>query len=314
MQPLLRAFISSSADLLEYRDVLSKALLTSGVQPVLWENLPAQAESIEHILERTIESADLVIALVGHRMGVTPRGEARSYLEMELERARELGKRIYLFFFTGHIPADELDPSQLEAVSQFRKRISKDLLYSEFSNRSELELAVAKIRWTEEAAQGRSDTGFRVFLCYRRKDLAALCVTARLYERMVREFGHNNVFLDVKSIPLGRNLRDEITAEISRANIVFAIIGPTWKQDIIDRRDDPRDFVRIEIESAFQLSITTIPILLGDVELPLPHDLPSSIENLADVNGFQMDVGFPLFDELDRLVEELRQWFGDQYQ
>jgi hypothetical protein len=315
MQPFLRAFILCSPDLIDYREVVKNALLQSNVAPVMTEYFGAHAEAPAKFISRTIEAADIVIALVGFSKGAIPPdvGETRSYWQIELDLAMELEKELYLFFASENlaIPSRFIDISEdIHAIEEYRIKLSsQNRLYHKFSSRDELLQLVLRIQWTEKAVKGREKTGFKIFLSYRRKDLAALCVTSRLYERMVGEFGEGNVFLDVKNIPLGSDFRSVIITEVSRSNTLFAVVGPNWNDEIVERCDDPRDFVRLEIESALQLSIPTIPILLGDLQLPLPSKLPKSIARFADMNGFRLDVGLRFYDEIARLFKELRNWY-----
>jgi hypothetical protein len=93
---------------------------------------------------------------------------------------------------------------------------------------------------------------------------------------------------------------------VSRANALFAIIGTTWASTLNRRENDSRDYVRLEIESALGLSIPIVPILLGDVEMPLPEELPGSIANLVFMHGFRLNLGRVFFDDINRLISDLK--------
>jgi hypothetical protein len=56
--------------------------------------------------------------------------------------------------------------------------------------------------------------------------------------------------MDFDSIPYGMNFRKHIKQTLARADVVVAVIGPSWAgpQSNSKRRiDDPKDFVRLEI-------------------------------------------------------------------
>ena len=65
-------------------------------------------------------------------------------------------------------------------------------------------------------------------------------------------FGEDSVFMDIDSIPVGLDFREHITSAVNQCGILLAVIGRNWVGEIGSRRriDDPRDFIRIQIESA----------------------------------------------------------------
>ena len=60
---------------------------------------------------------------------------------------------------------------------------------------------------------------------------------------------------------------------------------------IIGGLDDPRDFVRIEIESALEREIPVIPILIDHTRMPSQADLPPSLAELTYRNAIEVDQG-----------------------
>src|ERR1700733_11425134 len=105
-----------------------------------------------------------------------------------------------------------------------------------------------------------------IFISYRRSD--SLVVSGRIYDFLVEEFGKENVFKDVYSIPLGSDFRAVLNEWVGGCSVFLAIIGDAWLSAIgpsgSRRLDDPNDFVRIEIESALARGddITVIPVLV----------------------------------------------------
>lgn len=123
----------------------------------------------------------------------------------------------------------------------------------------------------------------RVFISYRRND--SDYTAGRIRDRLVHHLGPESVFFDVDNIPLGTDFRKVIRQELSKTEALLAIIGQNWltaADDSGERRlDSETDFVRIEIEAALEMGIPVIPLLVGSVRLPKPHQLPEKIADLS---------------------------------
>jgi tetratricopeptide (TPR) repeat protein len=153
----------------------------------------------------------------------------------------------------------------------------------------------------------------RIFLTYRRDDSAGQ--TGRIADRLKREFGEDNLFMDVDGIPLGVDFHKRINEEVERCDVLIPAIGNRWI-DLTDengqrRIDNPLDFVRVEISAALRRDIPIIPILLDGTKIPNAQLLPDDVKGLAVRNG--LDVGHATFhSDIDRLVVGLRQiWRSD---
>jgi TIR domain len=68
----------------------------------------------------------------------------------------------------------------------------------------------------------------KVFVSYRREDSAASA--GRLGDRLVYEFGKDQVFMDVDSIPLGSDFVKRLADEVQRCDVLLAVIGPRWNE------------------------------------------------------------------------------------
>jgi len=117
----------------------------------------------------------------------------------------------------------------------------------------------------------------RIFLSYRRQDSPGS--VGRIYDRLRTHFGNDAVFFDIDSIPFGEDFREHIDAAVGQCDIVLAVIGTKWagENDAHRRLDDPRDFVRIELESALNRNLPVIPILIDHARMPGEADLPPSL-------------------------------------
>ena len=151
----------------------------------------------------------------------------------------------------------------------------------------------------------------RVFISYRRSDNAG--VTGRIYDRLIQRFGSDAIFKDIDSIPLGINFRDHLDSSIQECDVVIVVIGDKWMLDDNEtgrrRLDDPKDFVRIEIESALQRNIPVIPVLIQNALMPEEESLPPSLRELAARNGITIGHDPHFHVDVDRLIKALELHF-----
>src|SRR5262249_55425840 len=133
-----------------------------------------------------------------------------------------------------------------------------------------------------------------------------------IYDRLQRHFGHGSVFMDVDTIPVGADFRQYLRDAVSQCEILLAIIGEQWleaSQGGARRLEDPKDFVRIELETALGRGIPVIPVLIGRTTMPLPEQLPPSLADLAYLNAVQVARGRDFHDHVDRLIQGLNHVF-----
>src|SRR4029077_277460 len=118
----------------------------------------------------------------------------------------------------------------------------------------------------------------RIFLSYRREETR--WAAGRLFDRLSRRFGKDQVFKDVDSIQLGDDFVEKITSAVGSCDVLLALIGDRWltitDQDGQRRIDDDNDFVRLEIEAALTRNVRVIPILVEGAHMPRAADLPPS--------------------------------------
>ena len=74
-----------------------------------------------------------------------------------------------------------------------------------------------------------------VFVSYRCDDSRDM--VGRICDRLIKALGHENVFLDVDSIPLGVDFRRILREEVGQCHVLLAVIGPGWL-NAADMRDD----------------------------------------------------------------------------
>jgi formylglycine-generating enzyme required for sulfatase activity len=142
----------------------------------------------------------------------------------------------------------------------------------------------------------------KIFISYRQSD--SIAETGRIYDRLVREFGPDNVFKDVNSIPLGVDFAQYIDQEVGRCQVLLVVMGKNW---ITPRLQNPDDFVRLEIESALKRDIPVVPVFLEGVIGPPPRDqLPESLHPLIRRNGTPVGHDPRFHADMDRLINALR--------
>jgi tetratricopeptide (TPR) repeat protein len=116
-----------------------------------------------------------------------------------------------------------------------------------------------------------------VFISYRRDDSADF--TDRLAEYLRREFGEDEIFLDVLSISTGTQFTSELNSRLKESNVVLVVIGPNWLRNGsgVARIEESGDYVRKEIETALHCHIRLIPVLTGRAKMPTKAELPESL-------------------------------------
>jgi hypothetical protein len=146
----------------------------------------------------------------------------------------------------------------------------------------------------------------KIFISYRREDSIAL--TGRLCDRLRNHFSHESIFMDVDTIPFGVDFRRYLSEAVGQCDVLLAIIGERWSsvdQEGRRRIDDPKDFVRVEIEAALKRDIPVIPVLLDNVSMPREEQLPSTLADLAYRNACSVDSGRDFHNHADRLIRGL---------
>ena len=129
-----------------------------------------------------------------------------------------------------------------------------------------------------------------IFLSYRRADAAPSA--GRLFTSLSQYVGSENVFRDLASIEAGEEFEHAIYGALEAAAAVLIVIGPHWLDqraaDGSRRLDDPRDYVRREIELALTSDALVIPVLVDGAMMPMEESLPMAIRDLAKRNALEL--------------------------
>lgn len=132
-------------------------------------------------------------------------------------------------------------------------------------------------------------------------------MVGRIYDRLVERFGKQQVFKDVDSIPLGVDFRKHLQKIVGSCDIFLAVMGDHWLETGgaagKKRLDDPKDFVRIELEAALQRDIPVVPVLVRNARVPEESELPVTLAALAYRNGMAVRPDPDFHRDMDRLIE-----------
>jgi len=146
----------------------------------------------------------------------------------------------------------------------------------------------------------------RIFISYRRADSKA--ISGRIHDHLIDAFGRENVFMDVDDIPPGVDFRTHLQNEIDKADVVLIIIGSKWASILRSRRNNPQDFVRIELETALEKQKVTIPVLVEGGTMPTEHDVPERVKTVFPyLNAVAVGDNPDFRHDMDRLIEKLKQ-------
>ncbi|MEO1610440.1 MAG: toll/interleukin-1 receptor domain-containing protein [Pseudomonadota bacterium] len=138
--------------------------------------------------------------------------------------------------------------------------------------------------YLEVLAVFRPGTG--IFLSYRRADTGAYA--GRIRDRLAAQFGDDHVFLDISSIPTGKNFRTEMFSALTQSQIMLVLIGPNWvnsRNATNERRlFQEGDHVRMEVAAGLQNNINVIPVCIEGAPMPEASEVPDDISELCNRN------------------------------
>jgi formylglycine-generating enzyme required for sulfatase activity len=145
----------------------------------------------------------------------------------------------------------------------------------------------------------------KLFICYRREDSA--WPAQRIYEELRNHFGAESVVIDIDSIPIGRDFREYIDEKLSVCDVLLTVIGDRWLDILEQRLDNPKHFVRLEVQAALQRNIPVIPVLVDKASVPDEGTLPPGLTRLAYQQAAEVRAGPDLPIHLKRLTGGLDQ-------
>jgi len=135
------------------------------------------------------------------------------------------------------------------------------------------------------AAKTSKKTG--IFVSYRRADTAAYA--GRLADRLRSRFG-DDIFLDVESINAGANFQDVIRDTLSRCGAMALLIGKKWieREETAHPFGDTQDVITQEIQTALDLQLPIIPVVVDGASIPSESVLPRHLRHLPKLNAIEL--------------------------
>ncbi|MGC1799995.1 MAG: CHASE2 domain-containing protein, partial [Solirubrobacterales bacterium] len=147
------------------------------------------------------------------------------------------------------------------------------------------------------------------FISYRRHESAWAARILR--DELVERFGSNSVFMDTASLYAGQEWPRRIQDALRGCSVMLALIGESWMAHDgaggAQRIDDPRDWVRREIEAVLRRpDAIVVPVLLDGAAMPTSEDLPESLRELAYRQAVRVTVS-SLAADIDALIESIEE-------
>jgi hypothetical protein len=164
-------------------------------------------------------------------------------------------------------------------------------------------------------ANSAAPSAGRIFISYRREETA--WQAGWLFNNLADRFGRGQIFKDIDSVEPGANWPEAITSAVASCDVLLALIGEQWLT-ITDehgrpRLDNPKDFVRLEIEAALTRNVRVIPILIAGTRMPAEDQLPPSLAKLAHRQALELTPSHFEFDT-SRLHKVLERSLADSQQ
>jgi hypothetical protein len=146
----------------------------------------------------------------------------------------------------------------------------------------------------------------RVFISYRRADFGghANLIIDRIREHLASHYGSQGIFLDTHSIPAGADFEAEISASMSIASAMIAVVGPDWCDEIVKRRGQV-DHVLVELKIARALGVPIVPLLAEGVSMPGPEVLNSEISSFSRLNAQTIGSGTAFASSMQLLIQRI---------
>lgn len=139
-----KVFLSSTyKDLVREREITKNVIARLQQQYVGMEFFPASDETPIEVCLNHVDSANIVILIIGHRYGFVSKKHKKSIVELEYERAIAQGKRVLVFIKSNEslIPASHFEekPESITKLRRFKKSLSNHYLVITYKSPEQFE-------------------------------------------------------------------------------------------------------------------------------------------------------------------------------
>jgi TIR domain len=114
-----------------------------------------------------------------------------------------------------------------------------------------------------------------------------------MVDRLSRTFNRDQLFFDIDNIDPGLDFKKVVSEKLQACDVLLGVIGPGWLSSSNERGarrvDNPKDYVRIEIETALARDIRVIPVLVDGAPMPDEERLPDTLRPLAHRNAVRLE-------------------------
>ena len=101
----------------------------------------------------------------------------------------------------------------------------------------------------------------------------------------------------------GADFREVINTTLQDVDALILVIGPNFD---VSRLEQENDYIRMELQEAFELDTTVVPVLVDDARMPTPAELPPVLERLSYRTAAPLRPDPDFEHDTERLLEDLR--------
>jgi len=273
----------------EYPEHLTKELEDTKVVVMLWSRASLKSDFMRLVFKRIgqipyvvalLEKVELPISLIFPQT-------------FDLSDWDNSGAHAGLKSLLRHVGAIIATLPPADAPSGF----FEDLSLSEIQERARRGIEASAAALTKDDARFKG-----VFISYRRNEAAAYA--RGLYDQLVKRFGTEKVFLDLKNVGYGEDFIEATTSAAESCAVMIALISPRWPRGS-GGQTELDDYVRLEVSKALGRKIRVIPILIQGATMPAPKDLPEDLSPLIRRNALALSDDARWERDVEDLIKNL---------
>lgn len=126
--------------------------------------------------------------------------------------------------------------------------------------------------------------GKRVFVSYRHLDSSP--ILQRFIGTLKISYPSVEVFLDTSKLVTGERFTEQLREAITKTDVFVLLIGAYWRSaEGLARLNETDDIVRREVAWAIRKGVPMVPVLLEDVHMPRPDELPEILRPIVELHA-----------------------------